>query len=123
MRKRSVLNQGMRIASAVALLVAMTTSPLRSFHSNSASLRPEATRPHCAGNPARLSFPARALPTSATARAFAVKAIPSENEEEDRDSVPRSVLSFFRASTSVSAAFSAKLAGVRESHSFHPLRC
>ena len=36
MHKRNVLNYGMRIASALALLVAMTISPLRPFHSSSA---------------------------------------------------------------------------------------
>ena len=123
MRKRSVLTQVLRIASAVALLVAMTMSPLRSFHSNSTSLRPDATRSHTAGNPGRSSFPARALPTSTSARTFAVKAIPSENEEEDRDIASRSVLPFFRADSSVSAVSSAKLVGRNEPHSLHPLRC
>ena len=57
MYKRSVLNHIIRIASALALLMAMTSSPLRPFHSGPSSSRPESSRSDWASRSGRCILP------------------------------------------------------------------
>lgn len=123
MSKRSLLNRIIRIASALALLVAMTSSPLRPFHSGSSSLCAECARPHWAGSSGRSSIPTRILPNSISMRPVSVKAIPCENEEEDLDGACRPALYFFVSSLPVSAISIENLATHDIVHSLHPLRC
>ena len=86
MRDRSVVNGFMSVASAAALLVALTSSPLRPLHSSLRPLLPGYFRCHLAGVPAYPAFPTRILPISVASRFFPVKALPSGNEEEEPDS-------------------------------------
>jgi hypothetical protein len=123
MRNRSVFNLSLRVASAVALLVALTTSPLRPLHSSCSSVRPEFARSDWAGIPGRSSFPTRLLPTSVTVRPVSVKALPSANEEEELDGDSQPALRQFDLCSSVSPISIAKLATDGNTHSFHPLRC
>ena len=95
MSRRGVLNHIIRIASAPALLVAMTCSPLRPLHAGPSCSRPECARSDWAGGRGRSSFPTRVLPTSVSIRLAPVKAIPTENKEEDLDGASRLAFYFF----------------------------
>jgi hypothetical protein len=66
--------------SAIALLVAVTVSPLRPV---SGSLRSDFVRSDFARAPARPAFPLRVVPTSVASRPVSVKALRSEKEEEE----------------------------------------
>jgi hypothetical protein len=121
MSKRSLLDHAIRIASALALLVAMTTSPLRPFHSS--FLRGEPARSHWASSPARSTFPTRVVPTSVAMRPVSVKALPSETEEKELNGAARPALHFFDLS-GLRTANSFKLSTTGDNaHSLHPLRC
>lgn len=121
MSKRSLLNHIIRIASALALLVAMTSSPLRPFQSG--FLRAESGRSHWAGSPFRSSFPARLVPTSVVMRPVLVKALPSESEEKELDGASGPVFYFFDLSRSLTAHSFRPSATGDKTQSLHPLRC
>ena len=82
MASQRVFNHCVRIASAIALLVAVTFSPLRP-NTGTGSLRSDFVRSDVARAPARPAFPLRVVPTSVASRPMSVKALRSENEEEE----------------------------------------
>jgi hypothetical protein len=116
-------NHCVRVVSALALLVAMTTSPLRPFKANSGSDRPDAVRSNLAGAPKHLSFPTRLLPTSVVSRPVSVKALPTSNEEEELDGASHPDSDLFDPPHSVCAMPSAKPVPVSNVRSPHLLRC
>ena len=124
MHKRNVLNDGVRVASALALLVAMMISPLRPLQTSFSSLRPDPARAHWAGMPRRsASIPARLSPTSVRTREVSMKALPSEIEEEDLDSALHAEFCFFTVLSATSAISIGELPTGESVPSLHPLRC
>ncbi len=120
---RSVLSHCLRIASAIALLVAVTVSPLRPLRSTSGSLRTDVGRSDFASAPTRMAFPIQVVPTSATSRSVSVKAVRSENEEEEMAGVISRTGDFFIVPPSLRKAPSQNLAVRGCTPLLFPLRC
>jgi hypothetical protein len=86
MADRNVLNRWICVASALALLVAVMTSPLRPLGSDGALSRPDCLQRNFATPPTRFATPptrsASLSLKSVTLRVAPVKAVCSENEEQ-----------------------------------------
>jgi hypothetical protein len=120
MVSRNVLNHCVRIGSAIALLVAVTISPLGPV---SGSLRSNFVRSDFARAPARPAVPLRVIPTSSASRPTSVKAVRSENEEEDLVGVIRPVSHFLAVPPSHSATPFRDFAPCGGIMLLFPLRC
>ena len=122
MRNRKAVNSLMRVASAAAFLLTLTTSSLRPTNPNLRSLLPGYSRCHLAGVPARAAFPTRLVAAPVASRVMPVKALPSGNEEEVLDSTSRPAGWFFEVCPPHSVLASEKL-GIGNVRLLHPLRC
>ena len=111
----------MSVASAAALLLALTSSPLRPLHSK---LAPPRIFPLSLGRSARLPGVSHSdFADIGCVRFFPVKALPSGNEEEEPDSTSRPACWFFEACPSHSVHAWEKLASIGTVRLLHPLRC
>ncbi len=120
---RSVFNRCMRIASALALLVAVTISPLKPLRSSGYTSRSELARSDFASGPARVAFPIRVVPNSVTSRTVTVKALHTQNEEEESAGDIRPANHFFTIPPSLLDVASRDLTMRGDARLLFPLRC
>lgn len=115
-----VLSQAIRIASAVALVIAVTAAPVRAPRSAGGSFRPNYFRRYYAPittNPVRL-----AATSVSWCPAAPVKALPAETEEDLSGTACPAVYSF-DVPTLPTLKPSLNLATSDQVRASHPLRC
>jgi hypothetical protein len=122
MASRRVFNYCVRIASAIALFLAVTLSPLRP-NPGTGSSRSDFVRSDFARAPVRPAFPPRLVPTSVASRQVSVKALRSEGEEEDVAEVIRAASHVFAVPPRLSAIPARSFTVSGGVQLLFPLRC
>lgn len=118
---RRALNVFVRIASALALLVAVTVSPLRLVKCSDGASRSDASHATLASCPAPYAFPIRVVPTSVASRPVVIKALHAE--EEELSAITRQVGSFFSLRPTLSSVLPRGFAFHGGIPILVPLRC
>jgi hypothetical protein len=120
MVNRPLLHHGIRVATAIALLVAVIISPIRPARSVGGSSHPVHLRHNFAGP---TTHTPRHAVTSVTPRPVRVKALPSENEEEELSETTWSACCPFDPPPDPSSKPGQALAAFGPDRVTHPLRC
>ena len=120
MVKGSILNHGIRAASALALLVAVMTSQIRPSRSTCVPSQPECLRRNFAIPSSHSTRPSAA---SVSPRAVPVKALPSENNEKELSGTIRPVGCSLDLSAHASPKPARDLTAFGLDRAPHPLRC